>query len=273
MLAEVVDAVVGGDTHRDTHALELTAPSGATIATLMIGNDERGFAEAIAWIAEHAPGPRVVVGLEGTRSYGIGLARVLQAAGLTVVEIERPRRGERRRGKSDPIDAHLAALHALRLDADRLPTPRADGDREALRILLGARRELTTAKTRTITHLAPQLLAKRGVGPVSAAQAIVTWSHPGRCRNDAAYAALAGASPIPASSGRIVRHRLNRGGDRHLNRTLHDILLTRWRTCQRTQAYITRRRAEGKTDPEIRRCLKRYIARELYRCLNTAMTA
>ena len=101
MLAEVVDAVVGGDTHRDTHALELTAPSGATIATLMIGNDERGFAEAIAWVAEHAPGPRVVVGLEGTRSYGIGLARVLQAAGLTVVEIEHPRRGERRRGKSD----------------------------------------------------------------------------------------------------------------------------------------------------------------------------
>ena len=92
-LAEVVDAVVGGDTHRDTHALELTAPSGATIATLMIGNDERGFAEAIAWIAEHAPGPRWVVGLEGTRSYGIGLARVLQAAELTVVEIERPRRG------------------------------------------------------------------------------------------------------------------------------------------------------------------------------------
>src|SRR5829696_4981278 len=126
MLAEVVDAVVGGDTHRDTHALELTAPSGATIATLMIGNDERGYAEAIAWVAEHAPGPRVVVGLEGTRSYGVGLARVLQTAGLTVVEIERPRRGERRRGKSDPIDAHLASLPTLRLYADRLPTPRAE---------------------------------------------------------------------------------------------------------------------------------------------------
>ena len=80
-------------------------------------------------------------------------------------------------------------------------------------------------------------------------------------------------SPIPASSGRIIRHRLNRGGDRHLNRTLHDILLTRWRTCQRTRAHIARRRAEGKTDPEICRCLKRYIARELYRSLNTAMAA
>jgi Transposase len=122
---------------------------------LVIGNDERGFAEAIAWVAEHAPGPRLVIALEGTRSYGIGLARALQAAGLPVVEIERPRRAERRRGKSDPIDAHLAnlaALHALRLDADRLPTPCADGDREALRILLGARRELTTAKTRTINR-------------------------------------------------------------------------------------------------------------------------
>ena len=83
----------------------------------------------------------------------------------------------------------------------------------------------------------------------------------------------AGASPIPASSGRIIRHRLNRGGDRHLNRTLHDILLTRWRTCQRTRAYIARRRAEGKTDPEIRRCLKRYIARELYRQLTRSMTS
>src|SRR5215217_4468995 len=78
--------------------------------------------------------------------------------GLTVVDIERPRRGERRLGKSDPIDSHLAALHALRLDADRLPTPRADGDREALRILLGARRELTTAKTRTINRLRALLL-------------------------------------------------------------------------------------------------------------------
>jgi len=75
MLAEVVDAVVGGDTHRDTHTLELTAPSGVTIGTRTIGNDERGYADALAWIAEHTPGPRVVVALEGTRSYGIGLAR------------------------------------------------------------------------------------------------------------------------------------------------------------------------------------------------------
>ncbi|WP_267595808.1 transposase [Carbonactinospora thermoautotrophica] len=289
-----------------------------------------------------------MVALEGTRSYGVGLARAMQTAGLTVVEIERPRRGERRRGKLDPIDACLAVLYALRLDADRLPIPRADGDREVLRILLGARRELTTTTTRAINrlrallltgsdddralsrsaltqarlaaiarrrgsrhqtreqairrgearrlalairevdrqlasnkhqladlvaHLAPQLLARRGMDPVSAAQAIVSWSHPGRCRDDAAYAALAGASPIPASSGRVVRHRLHRGGDRDLHRAVHDILLTRWRLCPCTRAYVTRRRAEGKSDAEIRRCLKRYIARELYRCLNAAMTA
>jgi transposase len=153
MLADIVDAVVGGDTHRDVHALELVAPSGVTLATVRIGNDETGFADALAWIGAHAPGPRVVVALEGTRSYGVGLARALAAAGLTVVEVEQPRRGERRRGKSDPIDAHLAALHALRLDADQLPRPRADGDREALRILLGGRRELTTTKTRQVNRL------------------------------------------------------------------------------------------------------------------------
>jgi transposase len=123
VVAEVVDAVVGGDTHRDTHALEITAPTGETIATLMINNDDAGFAEALSWIAEEAPGRQIVVGLEGTRSYGIGLARAIQAAGLVVVEVERRKRSDRRRGKSDPIDAHLAALHTLRLDADRLPTP------------------------------------------------------------------------------------------------------------------------------------------------------
>ncbi|HET6706422.1 transposase, partial [Amycolatopsis sp.] len=93
-----------------------------------------------------------------------------------------------------------------------------------------------------------------GVGPVSAAQAIVSWPHPGRCRNDAAYAALAGASPIPASSGRTIRHRLNRG-DRALNNALHAIMLTRWHVCPRTQHYIDKRRSRGATDREIRRRL------------------
>lgn len=154
LIAKVVDAVVGGD----THALKLTAPTGATIATLTVDNDRNGYAEVLAWIAEHAPGPRVIVGLAGTRSYGIGLAHAVQAAGLVVVEVERPKRSDRRRGTSDPIDAHLAALHTLRLDAERLPTPRADGYRVAMRILLGARSELSTTRTRQVKRLRALLL-------------------------------------------------------------------------------------------------------------------
>jgi len=94
----------------------------------------------------------------------------------------------------------------------------------------------------------------------------------GRCRDEAAFAALAGTSPLPASSGRITRHRLNRGGDRALNRAIHTIALTRIRSCPRTRAYVERRNAEGKTPRQIRRCVKRYIARELYRALTQAMT-
>ena len=98
MIAEVIDAVVGGDTHRDTHTLELVGPTGATIATVMVDNDDNGYAEVLAWIVENAPGPRVIVGLEGTRSYGIGLARAVQAAGLVVVKAERARDREKERG-------------------------------------------------------------------------------------------------------------------------------------------------------------------------------
>jgi transposase len=348
MLAELVDAVIGVDTHRDTHQVEMAFPTGTPIATTTVRNDSAGSAALLAWIGQHAPGPRLAVSIEGTRSYGVGLARAVAAAGLPVIECEQPHRKQRRgKGKSDPIDAHLAVLTALRADADRLPTPRADGPREALRILLVARAEMTTHKTAqsnalrallrtgedadrslacgplgqarlegiarrrgrpadtievavrrgearrlalSIRELDRQLVANRaqlaaltgqlapgltdrvGVGPVSAAQAIVSWSHPGRCRSDAAFAALAGTSPIPASSGQTIRHRLNRGGDRQLNRATHDIALTRMRCCPRTKAYVARRTAEGKTTKEIRRCLKRYISRELYRALEASTT-
>lgn len=259
-----------------------------------------------------------------------------------------PQGPPRGRGKSDPIDAHLAVLAALRLNADRLPVPREDGDREALRILLGARHDLTVAGTaqinrlrallgsgddtdgqlargviadatlvrlarrrqpplstreQTVRHaeirrlavavreanralkenraqlhaivndLAPGLTSRRGIGPVTAAQAIVSFSHPGRCRNDAAFAAPAGASPLEAGSGRTVRHRLNRSGDRALNRAVHTIAMVRMRSCPTTQAYVTRRTAEGKTLREIRRCLKRYVTRELYRTLTATMSS
>ena len=115
----------------------------------------------------------------------------------------------------------------------------------------------------------PDLLQLTGVGPIVAATVLTAWSHPGRCRDDAAFAMLAGAAPIPASSGKTVRYRLNRSGDRQLNRALHTVALCRLKRDPRTRAYAQRRRTEGKTDREIKRCLKRYIARELYRRLET----
>lgn len=160
MLAERVDAVVGVDTHRDTHEAEIALPTGAPIATCQVSNDSSGYAQLLAWISDHTPGSRVAVAIEGTRSYGIGLARAVIAAGLMVIECEQPNRKSRRgRGKSDPIDAHLAVLTALRLDADQLPSPRADGDREALRILLDARHELTTTSTTQTNRLRALLLS------------------------------------------------------------------------------------------------------------------
>jgi len=340
------DAFVGGDTHRDTHQLEMLSGIGTVISVITIENDADGYEQAIAWITEHAPGPRVLIGLEGTRSYGVGLSRALQVAGLQVVEVEQPSKADRRgRGKSDPIDAHHAAMRVLRMPLDRKALPRSDGDREAMRILLIARNEISTTRTGQINRLrallllgddddrewcrctmtkanlekisrrrgrqhetteqavrraearrlalairaadvelaanlkqlgeladgfAPGLLELKGVGPFCAAQAIVSFSHVGRCRNEAAFASLAGVSPLQASSGRTTRHRLNRGGDRQLNRAVHTIMLTRWRDCPRTREYIERRRKENKTDREIRRCLKRYIARELFRELTAA---
>jgi transposase len=125
--------------------------------------------------------------------------------------------------------------------------------------------------TRAITVLVrawhPELLTPTGVGPIVAAVVLCAWSHPGRCRTDAAFAMLGGAAPIPASSGQRVRERLNRSGDPPLNQALHLVVLTRLRYDPATRAYAQRRRAEGKTNREIRRCLVRYVARQLYRLL------
>ncbi|WP_165819885.1 IS110 family transposase [Ancrocorticia populi] len=115
---------------------------------------------------------------------------------------------------------------------------------------------------------AAPLLEEKGYGPISVAQIFVSFSHAGRIATEAKFAALAGVNPVPASSGNTVRHRLNRRGDRQLNRAFHTIALTRMRTDEETKAYVARRRLEGKTDREIRRCLKRYLARHAYRTLN-----
>ena len=116
----------------------------------------------------------------------------------------------------------------------------------------------------------PILLAEPGVGPVVAAQLLVSWSHRGRVRSEAAFAALAGTAPLEASSGQRVRHRLNRGGDRDLNRALHTVAITRLRCHPETRAYHTKCTAQGKTHREIRRSLKRTLARQLYRRIQAA---
>ena len=345
MLAESVDAVIGVDTHTDTHTACLLDRTGRELAVVTVEASPRGYDGLLSWARDRAPGPALLWAIEGCRSHGAGLTRALTAAEQRVVEAGRPARARRRPGgKSDPADARLAAREAL--GAAKHAQPRRDGDREALRVLLVARDHANAMRTaainvfksllltapddlrerlrrastprqtaacavlrvlarhdptervlrQTLRRLAqqirlldkeirandrqlrelveatmPALLAEPGVGPVSAAHLIVAWSHPGWCRSEAAFASLASVSPIEASSGRITRHRLNRFGDRRLNRALHTIV--NWRMIhghEPTQHYLTRRRAQQKTDPEIRRCLKRYTARHLFRLMETA---
>jgi len=348
MLADEVDFVIGVDSHRDEHALALVAcPTGACLAEAVISANGRGYAAALALALERAPGRRAWA-IEGTGSYGKGLARHLAQQGERVLEVERPRRaGGRGRAKTDRLDA-LRAARAL-IAEERPALPRAAGRRESLRVLLRVRtsavsarkvalnqlrallvtcpeplraelRSLTRARLlRCCRELAPErehdpklagtlralrvlaarieslsaetrelerelrvqaeqiasaLLDERGIGPIGAAQALVSWSHKGRFRSEAAFARLAGAPPIPASAGQRVRHRLDRGGDRKLNGVLHQIVITRRKHDPRTIAYIERRRSEGKSEREAIRSLKRYVARHLFRLLEaTAVTA
>jgi transposase len=160
---------------------------------------------------------------------------------------------------SDPVE-YRATVRALRTTAERALAAHAETNQleKELRVLVAA--------------MAPALLARPGVGPITAAQVLISWSHPGRLRSEAAFARLAGAAPIPASSGRVVRHRLNRGGDRQLNRALHTIVMIRERYHQPTKGYVARRTTEGKSQREIRRCLKRTVARQLYRLLTRTAT-
>jgi transposase len=343
MLADTADAVIGVDTHTDTHTACLLDALGRQLAVITIPADPAGCRALLAWAQRHAPGPRLAWAIEGTRSHGLGLTRYLQARDQVVTEAGRPPRASKRPGgKSDPADAARAARDAL--TAGKLAQPRADGAREALRILLAARCQATTARTaavntfkalilgapdrlrqelrglstprqtarcrvlrmhasqpiaeqvlhaelrrlathirawdrelrankaqlqQLVTQMMPVLLDQPGIGPMSAAQLLVSWSHPGRCRSEAAFATLAGVSPLPASSGKITRHRLNPFGDRQLNRALHVIIGWRLLHHTQTQACLARR-AGHKTNREIRRCLKRYAARSLYRLMETA---
>ena len=157
-----------------------------------------------------------------------------------------------------------------------LSAARAEAHRLAKRIrALDAELAENRSRLEDLLHQskAAPLLDLAGIGPVTAAVAYSAWSHRGRMRDEAAFAALAGVSPIPASSGNTTRHRLNRGGDRRLNRALHMATVTRMVHDPETRAYVARRRAEGLTTKEIRRCLKRYLARRIYRTLEALHAA
>jgi transposase len=176
------------------------------------------------------------------RLHGLGRDRLVRACCAL-----RPRSGQ------EP--ALHGTLLGLKSCARRVEAARREAD------------ELERELRALVTELSPQLLALDGVGPISAAQVLVAWSHPGRFKNEAAFARLAGAAPIPASSGKVVRHRLDRGGDRRLNRALHTVVLCRRRRHAETIAYIERRLHEGKSARDAVRCLKRYLARSIFRLL------
>jgi len=150
---------------------------------------------------------------------------------------------------------HRATVRVLRSTAQRILTLRQEAD------------ELEAEIQPLVAAMQPDLLRLPGVGPISAAQILISWSHPGRFRSEAAFAAFSGTAPIPASSGLTNRHRLNRSGDRQLNRALHTIVLARTRIDPDTRAYIARRSSDGKTTREAKRCLKRIVARQIYKLL------
>ncbi|MGH3115475.1 MAG: IS110 family transposase, partial [Gaiellaceae bacterium] len=327
---------IGVDTHRDVHVAVAVDRVGVQLDSREIETTEAGYRSLLSWaLGLGAP----VFAVEGAGSYGAGLVRFLERAGVVVWECERPRRQERRRGKSDLIDAALAARRAVA--GEGLSIPRGGGRREDLRLLLLERRSAVRARTaalnqlssllvtapeqvrdrlRTLSgerlaaaaarlrpdpdvitavlrrlgrrvarlseeiaeierglaallaELAPDLLEECGVGPVCGAQLLVSSGDPRRMASEASFAALAGTSPVEASSGQQQRHRLNRGGDRQLNWALHVVALARIHHHEETAAYYERLLAAGKTAREARRCVKRALARYFYRRLRELPT-
>jgi transposase len=155
----------------------------------------------------------------------------------------------------DPIQAAKYALRSIAQRIQVLDTEIAAADKQI---------------TRLVAQTVPTLLAMRQVGPQTAAQLVISaGQNIDRMRSEAAFAKLAGVAPLPASSGKTNRHRLNRGGDRHANSALYMIVVGRMKDHPETRAYIERRAAQKMTNAEIIRCLKRHLARTIYRALRT----
>lgn len=334
--------VAGVDTHKDTHHVAVLAVgTGARLGDLKVPATPAGYDQLLSFVASF--GAIRLIGIEGTSSYGAGLARSLATAGVSIREVIRPKRAQRRRGKSDPIDAYAAAAQAL-AEPETLPVAKTnDGPVEQIRVLMAVRRSAmkdrvaahrqitcllitapealkarftdltgnrlidTLATTRpgpattsvsaatgqalrrlarrhqnltaeideidtelhTLTiQAAPTMLATKGYGVITTATLLISaGDNPDRLRTEASFAALCGAAPIPASSGKTTRHRLNRGGDRQGNWALHQIALVRLSTDTRTKTYAAKLRAAGKSKKDVLRCLKRAIAREAWHLL------
>ncbi len=221
--------------------------------------------------APRARGDREAMRVLLAARHGAIVARTKAIAQLKALIVNAPQalRDQLRRGTTDQQLDRCARLRTL-------PTHSAEHRATVRAIRAVARRALfleaeaaehETELEQLVTATCPQLLDLPGVGSITAAQIIISWSHSKRIRNEAAFAALAGVAPIPASSGQTIRHRLNRSGDRQLNRALHTVALSRLQHHAPTKTYAARRTAEGKTIRDIKRCLKRAIAREVYRLL------
>ena len=331
------EVILGVDTHLDKHVGVIIDGFGKYLGSLSVETNPAGYLQLLKWAQSFGHLQRS--GIEGTGTYGAGLAHFISEHDIQVLEINRPDRSMRRfRGKSDPTDAESAARTVLSGNAYAIPKLQS-GAAEAMRIVSVARRSAVKARTQAINQIrallisAPdhirsklwrskpaecvkgcaylrtlgesswlitlattlRLLAKRwlylteelkeldktldqltrcgakrmleqfGVGPQTAATLLaVAGDNPERLRSEAALASLCGVSPLEASSGKTVRHRLNRGGNRDANNALWTIAMVRMRSDPRTRAYVARRTLEGKSLKEIHRCLKRYIIRELY---------
>jgi transposase len=341
-IVEAARAVTGGiDTHGEVHVAAALDEVGGLLGTQSFDATPEGYSALLSWLTGF--GSVGKVGVEGTGSYGAGLARFLVRAGVDVIEVDRHNRQDRRRqGKSDPIDAVQAARAALSGSAHGRAKSR-DGAVEAIRVLVVAKRSARQARVKALTQMrqltftapdqlqcrikglptpqfiaaakglrptrssdpvtaatkaalsslahrigeldeeiadldaritplleahAPDLLNVYGVGIDTAATLLVTaGDNPERLRSEAAWAHLCGVSPLQASSGKVTRHRLNRGGDRQANRALWIIVVTRLASDPETQAYMERRVKDGRSKREVIRILKRYVAREVYRHL------
>ena len=191
------------------------------------------------------------------------------AAASRIWDRHRPGAAARAAAPAQPCPAAwpLRDARARQRERQSRHTARPAAARRRIQLLDREERALKREIAALVAELAPCLLDQPGVGPITAAQLLSSWSHRGRLRSEACFARLAGASPIPASSGRHIRHRLDRGGDRQLNRAPHTIIISRRKHHQPTTAYIERRLEDGKNTREAIRCLKHYLARSLFRLM------